>query len=120
MNVQEFIEESLFQIAAAVHSTNKRFALSDFRAVANPNDAERRSKGSTTYVGVTDTEYIDFDIAVTASESHGLSDVKGGKLGISVVSVGADSGRTSESLKSSVSHLKFKIPLKLPPPLKLS
>ena len=53
---------------------------------------------------------IDFDVAVTVVEGKET----GGKAGISVWSIGAGVSGKSESSSSTVSRIKFEIPVELP------
>jgi hypothetical protein len=115
MNVQEFMQESMFQIAAAVNDVNRRFTAEKMDAIANPEGAARRSRGGgVTYCSISDTQMIEFDIAVTVSQTEGQSKEIGGGLKVYVASGSAGTGTTTEEMRSSVSHLKFKVPLKLP------
>jgi hypothetical protein len=118
MNVQEFIRESLVQIANAIHEANEVFASSSISAQANPAGAILESASGSTYLDVTDTQDIEFDIAVTVTESAEASSSKKAGVAISVVTGSVGGTKTSESSNSSVSRLKFTIPLKLPRPQK--
>jgi hypothetical protein len=115
MNVQEFIQQSLYQIAAAVESANQQFVLEKIEARANPRGATNHSAGGGfTYSTVSDTQMVDFDIALTATQSDGQTSGAGGGLKIYVASAGVESSNRSEATHSHVSRIKFKIPLKLP------
>lgn len=53
---------------------------------------------------------IEFDLAVTVESSTAV----GGKAGISVFSIGATAGGQMEELSSTVSRIKFPVPVDLP------
>ncbi len=116
MNVQEFIHDALTQIANAVQAANNTFSTQSSPAEANPAGAESESRGGLTYVSVSNTQMISFDIAVTVDETSQTSTEKKGGLSLKVVSGGIGGSKSTETSSSSVSRLQFKIPLKLPRP----
>jgi hypothetical protein len=118
MNLEQFIAESLVQIAHGIEQANKNLGGSS--AKVNP-------KGIAT--GGTDTERIygylaedapddfrkivesiDFDVAVYATEG---TETKGG-IGIMVGTIGLGSQGKSEAGHSSESRIKFRVPMLLP------
>jgi len=63
---------------------------------------------------ITDTQLIEFDIAVTASHSEGGTSSVGGGFKLSVLSAAVGGGTSRDEQHSSASRLKFQIPLKIP------
>lgn len=105
MDIKEFVKQSLTQIAEAVSEANADFGKCNPGASVNPAGGSNATAVSITYIPVPDVHTISFDIAVSAAESKTIS----------VVS--ATMGSTgSEGENSSVSRIRFSIPLKLPRP----
>ncbi|MGH7140228.1 MAG: hypothetical protein ACREHD_31200 [Pirellulales bacterium] len=116
MNVQEFICESLVQIASAVVEANKEFRSSSTAAQANPAGILFESDAAKRHALVPDTQLIHFDIAVAVVQSAETSNSKKAGLGLTVVSGSFDAANASEWSNSSVSRIRFAVPLKLPRP----
>ena len=110
MNVQEFVADTLVQIASAVDDANNRFAEAKFDALANSPGGNLKSKAGTTYLDIPDFQLIQFDIAVTVETQTNTQGNAG--IGISVLKLGTQ-GETSKS-NANVSRIQFKIPLRLP------
>jgi hypothetical protein len=108
MDIKQFVKDSLIQIAGAIKDANTE--LAELGSQANPPGATSQSEAGTTYVDVIDTQNIEFDLAVTITETATTS----GGGSISVWSVGIGGEKSSEGSKSSVSRIKFTVPLKLP------
>ncbi len=94
MDIKEFVSESLKQVIdgvvdAGIYAEEKKAVVPVYR--------ERNQK-------------ITFDVAVTVVEGTET----GGKAGISVWSIGAGVTGKSESSSSTVSRIKFDIPVELP------
>jgi len=94
MDVKEFVAETLRQIVDGVV------------------DAQQQTKGKNAVVAPYHDYHktVSFDVAVTVVEGKETS----GKAGISVWSVGAGVRGKSESSSSTVSRIKFEIPVELP------
>lgn len=113
MDLKEFIKESLVQIAAGVKESQA--AVRDACGYVNP--AVRVLPKNTDNAHMTylpdgrNVFLVDFDVAVTVSESE---KAKGGaKLQVaSFVKLGGNVGGTSSS--SATNRLTFKVPLALP------
>ncbi len=118
MNVQQFVRECLLQIANAVEEANSQFRNQGLDAMVNPRGALSESKGGGSYLSVSDTHNVEFDIALTASETSESSNSKGAGLALSVLRANGDTSSTNQSSLSNVSRIKITIPLKLPRPPK--
>ena len=114
MDLQEFIQQSLIQIAHAVREVNQSFASESLEARVNPAGILHRSKGSEIYGSLPDTQIIEFDVAVTVTESDEETSSNKGSLALSIAGASIGKEKTAEQSNSSVSRLKFTIPLKLP------
>ena len=110
MNVQQFVADTLVQIASAIVDANNRLTEASVDATANPPGANLVSHGSVTYQGVSDTQQIKFDIAVTVEKTATTKGEAG--VGISVLKLGTEG--QSATNDSHVSRISFAIPLKLP------
>jgi hypothetical protein len=94
MNLQEFIEQTLLQVAQAT------------------KNASEKMKASGLGEGVRDNQAIDisFDIALTVSHES-KSDITGGLKVLNALKLG---GETGEAIKSeNVSRIKLELPLKV-------
>lgn len=114
MDLQEFIQQSLIQIAHAVREVNQSFASESLEARANPAGILQRSKSSEIHASLPDTQMIEFDVAVTVTESGEETSSKKGGLTLSIVGASVGKEKTAEQSNSSVSRLRFAIPLRLP------
>lgn len=110
MNVQEFVADTLVQIASAVNDANTRLAEAKTQVLANPSGGSENSSYGSTPVKVSDIQMIRFDIAVTA-ESGTLTKGNAG-VGIAVLKLNT-LGESSKS-HANVSRIEFQIPLRLP------
>jgi hypothetical protein len=110
IELMDFISESLIQIIEGVISAQE---------YARKSEAHNALKVNTTHPGITQpfglassaTSIIDFDVAVTASERAGTES----KVGVLVTVLGAAVQGRSDVISSSISRIKFAIPLQLPP-----
>jgi len=94
MNIKEFVSDTLKQIIDGVVDAQEY--AKNKEAVLVPHLDYYRN--------------ISFDVAVTVDESK----QKEGKAGITVWSIGAGVGGKTESSSSTVSRIKFEIPIALP------
>jgi len=96
MDLKEFISETLSQIADG-------FVC-----------AKEKMKGKNIYIGGSNIseshQKVSFDVAITVVEGTETT----GKAGISVWSIGAGISGKSENSSSTVSRIKFDVPIKLP------
>ena len=116
MNLREFIAETLVQIAKGIEDASEQ--LSESTAIVNPRNVQIHPETAIQAYGYVDTkntylkavQKIEFDVAVTASTG---TETKGG-IGIMVGSVGLGSQGKSEAENSSLSRIKFLVPMVLP------
>jgi hypothetical protein len=116
MNLQEFISQALVQIAAGIRDAGKE--VRPLGAVVNPRHVRAGSAPLANIVGYVDerkeqeraVHSVEFDIAVTAVEGK---ETKGG-IGVVVGAFALDSQGRSEESNSSVSRIKFKVPIAFP------
>jgi len=116
MNLQDFITETLVQIARGIEQAAEQ--LKGTKGLVNPRNVNTSTYAESGIYGFVDTEQtfhkavqkIEFDVAVTASTGTAT---KGG-IGIMVGAIGLGSQRQSEAQHSSVSRLKFVVPMVLP------
>lgn len=115
MELQEFIQKTLVQIAKGISEANLK--LADIGATANPKNFSPscdagHSHGHCTpdSPGFKYVQLIEFDVAVYASEGT----EKSGGIGIAVASIGLGGKAKSESSTSSESHIRFSIPMLSP------
>ncbi len=108
MELKEFIKTAISDITNAVSELQIEL---DNGAVINPT-ISRGEYGKAVIVdqGVAPIEHLNFDVAVTASETSGVEG--GAKAGISIF--GAKVGAESSTKTENVSRLTFSIPLVYP------
>lgn len=104
MNLRDFVRETLVEIQYGIQEASNQCAGDpNFRGVINPvwgND--------TNAIGIGDVRMVEFDVAVSVTETASTD----GKAGIKVFSVaelGGGVGQKSEN--STVSHIKFAVPI---------
>lgn len=127
MNLQNFIKESVVQIAESIVDIQQHFDEKEIDAIINPREfqdntgsdfsgrykpyARNKETGNSydaQYFRLVDS--IEFDVAITV-ETNSSIDV-GGKLKVFGASIGAEGDQSNKH--ENVSKLKFKIPLVLP------
>jgi hypothetical protein len=94
MDVKDFVSDTLKQIIDGVVDAQE-YAKEKDAVVVPYHDYQKN---------------VSFDLAVTVVEGKETS----GKAGISVWSIGAGVGGKTESSSSTVSRIKFEIPIELP------
>jgi hypothetical protein len=110
MKLDEFVSQTLKQVIDGV-SVAQQYAKSK-NANINPSTARMDSKASNySFCGKTGIplQDVEFDVAVTVSESSSTSD---GDANVGAISVSAQNQSANQS--SSVSRIKFKVPILLP------
>jgi hypothetical protein len=112
MDLKEFIAETLVQIVDGVSDARER--VKDKGVGVNPQMStthEHAGKQGLLHVdGPTFAQVIQFDVALTVVEGKGT---KGG-IGIFAGGIALGSSGQSQTENSSVSRIKFSIPLVLP------
>jgi hypothetical protein len=99
MDVEEFVKTTLVQIVEGVHDA--MHSVGDHPAAKQAAEISPSSAHNN----------VEFDIAVTVTESSGL-EAKGGLKVASLLSVGG--GGSSSTQTAAVSRIKFQVPLVLP------
>ena len=116
MNLQDFIKETLVQIARGIEGAAAE--LKGSKAIVNPRNVQTGTGDDRHVYGFLDTQTsffkavqkVEFDVAVTASTGTAT---KGG-IGIMVGAIGLGSQGKSEAQDSSISRIKFLVPMVLP------
>lgn len=112
MELREFVKDSVVQIILAIEDANRE--LEGHNAVVSPRchfDTNGKYLADSDERSVL-TEAFEFDVAITADSKTEA----GGKGGIKVMGfIDAGGGASHEIKNSSVSHLKFRVPVLLPP-----
>jgi hypothetical protein len=103
MELKDFIKETLLSTLQGVHEAQEEFAGRPSKGSINPT-------WNSEDLWHQHTQNIEFDIAVTATKS--TAGKAGG--GIKVMSIGAGASIEDTTQNSSVSRIKFTIPV-LPP-----
>jgi len=111
MKLQEFLSETLKEIVAGVKESQE-YADSQ-GAKVNPQ-ALYRGDSKTMFMIDSRTNQpfcnVEFDVAVTSTEGS----VKEGGAGVFVAAIGIGAKKTSDTSSSSVSRIKFSVPIVLP------
>ena len=116
MELKDFVSATLIQIVEGVKNAQE-FALEN-NASINPTRSGSTMTGSsisndfrTVNTKIYQLQDVEFDVAVTAIEG---TETKGGVgVAIGMFKLGADGQSNAE--KQSVSRIKFKVPVQLPP-----
>lgn len=117
MNLQQFIKETLIQIAGGIREADE--AVAGNGAAVNPRDVVHNKSGEGPYGYYAEdskgsyrrpVQSVEFDVVVTASEE---TETKGG-IGIHVGAIGLGSAGKSGRDSSSESRIKFAVPILLP------
>jgi hypothetical protein len=111
MELKDFVSQTLTQILDGIKKSQEY--AKEKKAAINPSSPSIFGSKATSYLRGDNggmIQYIDFDVAVTAVEG---SETKGG-IGIFVGSVGIGTQGKSDSSNTSVSRIKFSIPIAFP------
>lgn len=114
MDLENFISISLVQIAKGIDRANAE--LKGTGAIVSPKKVtDVRKENTYGNLKLNDNSWvrvqqIDFDVALTATEG---SETKGG-LGISVGAISLGGAAKDDYSQSSVSRIKFSVPMLLP------
>jgi hypothetical protein len=116
MELQDFIKNTLVQIARGIESAAAE--LKGSKAMVNPRNVATAHVEDGNVYGYLNTQKkfykvvqkIDFDVAVTAEKTK---ETKGG-LGISVGSINVGTQGRSENAGSTISRIRFSVPMVLP------
>jgi hypothetical protein len=116
MNLQEFVTQALTQIAHGIRDADTELLKAG--AIVNPRHVQGAGMDKSNVYGyiAPKKDYqravhsVEFDVAVTAAEGK---ETKGG-IGIVVGVIGLGSQGRSEESSTSVSRIKFRVPVALP------
>ncbi|WP_157475087.1 hypothetical protein [Lysobacter sp. Root494] len=112
MNLQDFITETLAQIVQGVKAAQE-LALQE-GAEVNPRltggPSINSAHGFIASAGGNTAQVVSFDVALTVKEGSGT---KGG-IGVFAGAVSLGTSGQSSAENSSISHVKFSVPLALP------
>ncbi len=113
MDLKEFVAETLFQIIEGVKEAQKKAAESGSKVnppiSSSPANLDRQKLIITEETEM--IQIIDFDVALIVKEGAG----KKGGIGIFAGSVSIGGQKESNIENSSVSRVKFRVPITLPP-----
>jgi hypothetical protein len=118
MDLQTFISESLRQIIVGVRSAQEYVTQHPTGAIVNPGGLRALQKDSKGQFQAHDAStglpvhQVEFDVAVTIAQS---SEGKAGG-GLLVAGLGIGGQKTSAAESSSVSRIKFSVPIVWPNP----
>lgn len=111
MKLEEFISETINQIISGIRKTHDH--AKEQGAVVNPKIEHKKTTLSTKETKIealSPIRTVEFDIAITTSEGKGT---KGG-IGIFVGPIGVGAQGKSDSSNSSISRIKFSVPVVFP------
>ena len=112
MNLDQFVTESLLQIINGVNAAKEKAP----KSLINPAPRGDTSLDNLHQQGYTPSEdgkliqQVEFDVAVTAVVG---TETKGG-IGIMVAGIGLGTRGQTDKSNTSISRLKFKVPIALP------
>ena len=107
MDLKEFTKQTLIQIVEGVNDAN--VALQDSGAYIT-NESLSNSKGPCLFYKKLNVIEVDFDVAITASESEGAN----GGAGLKVVGLfNAGGSVESKTENQTISRIKYTLPLVL-------
>lgn len=110
MEIQEFVSSVIVQIVKGLNVANEELKNSHSGAVVNPTTIHNKVHEKN-FIGERSVQQIDMSIAVTASESSSA----GGKGSLNIAVFKAEfGGEASNSLNSTVSTVKFTVPIAFP------
>jgi hypothetical protein len=111
MDLQDFVAQTLCQIVEGVKTAQEKVKASG--AVVNPHlnsGHEQLGKAGFLFTSDGPAQVVQFDVALTVMEGTGT---KGG-IGVFAGAINLGSGGQSKAENTSVSHVKFSVPLLLP------
>ncbi|MDQ7016543.1 MAG: hypothetical protein Q9N68_09235 [Gammaproteobacteria bacterium] len=115
MELKDFIRESFVQISKGIEEANDE--LKDTSALINPDNVYVNAENRQNYGRLSQNkeynrvvEVIEFDVAVTASDSAEA----GGKFGIRVGSIEIGANGKEEEKNKAESRIRFKVPMVFP------
>jgi len=113
MNLKDFVEETINQIASGVVAAQKHATGTESGVIINPKGTTTSTRGQLILSNdktARSVQEIDFDVAVTVSDG---TTTRGG-IGVFVGPVGLGAQGKSEATNQSVSRIKFSVPIMFP------
>ncbi|MEJ1401963.1 MAG: hypothetical protein RPU41_14785 [Candidatus Sedimenticola sp. (ex Thyasira tokunagai)] len=111
MDLEEFVNQTIIQIVKG--TANSQSEVKELGGEVNPDlgaSGDQLEKQGFLYSSEGPVQVVHFDVALTVMEGTGT---KGG-IGVFAGAVNLGSSGQSNNETSSVSHVKFSIPLRLP------
>ncbi len=111
MELKDFIAQTLVEIVNGVSSAQQTLgAEGQFINPEHAQHGDSQKKGVQFAYGWSPIESVDFDVAVTASDTAGT----GAKIGVTSGIINASLGGKGEKSTESVNRIKFSIPVCYP------
>ena len=111
MDLQEFVTQTISQIVKGVDSAQSSVVEKGGEINPHVNTShEQLGKQGFLWSSEGPVQIVQFDVALTVSEG---TDTKGG-IGVFAGAIGVGSSGASSEQNSSVSRVKFSVPLRLP------
>lgn len=105
MDLKEFTKQTLMQIVEGAAEANAELSNGAYIPYHVPNN----SKGRYIYDDGANVVDVDFDVAITVTESEGVNG--GGGLKVAILNIGA--GIESKAENQTISRIKYTLPLVL-------
>jgi len=106
MDLKDFVRDAIMDVLGGVHEAQQKATTIPDSEVSPP----QRAVGDGSAISERPLTWLDFDVAVTASEGKGS---KGG-IAVAVASIGLGASRDQRTEEASTSRLRFKVPIVLP------
>lgn len=110
MELQEFVSRTLISVVEGVIAAQAKYDHTGDERIINPPVRAGSDAREVHVRGGLAPQSVEFDVAVTASES---TETKGG-IGIHVGAFGLGSQGKSDAANTSVSRIRFTVPIMLP------
>lgn len=109
MQLKDFLKDTLVQISQGIEEAHQD--LKESGTLISPtyqrNGAYEQMVHTPDRSNYPTIQFIDFDVAVSASEEKGNT----GGVGVSIASIQIGTKRTQEDVTSTVSRVKFQVPV---------
>jgi hypothetical protein len=116
MNLKQFVKEALIELVEGVTEAQSSVGHDAVNPMPRHDTKVNnlQSQGYTPAAGGGLIQQVEFDVALTTSKA---TETKGG-IGLFVAGIGLGSQGQSDSANTSISRIKFKVPVRLPSPTK--
>jgi len=111
MKLEEFVSETINQIISGIRKTHDH--AKEHGAIVNPKKEYKKISLATKETKIearSPIHTVEFDVAITTTEGK---ETKGG-IGVFVGPIGAGTQGKSDSSNSSISRIKFSVPIVFP------